>query len=440
MRKEQQILRQIFDAAIMAVAPDTALQRHLHVEKGKWLCSGERRWQLEGRRIFVFGAGKGVSPMAQAVEDLLGDSIEDGLVVVKYDHDLPLQRIRQVQAGHPVPDENGVLAARQILQMAAACTAQDLVLCLLTGGASALTPAPGTGMGLEDLQAVTQLLLSCGATIQELNAVRKHLSVFSGGQLARAVNGAQLCSVIVSDVVGDPLDVIASGPTAPDPTTFADCAEIIRRFNLENRLPAAVRQHLALGLDGKIPETPKPGDPLFERVDNILAATNRQALEAAAQAAEACGYEPCILTDRMTGEARVRAADLVAEAKVRQGHLDSSGRGICLLAGGETTVTITGKGKGGRNQEMALAAALELEGHTGICGLFAGTDGTDGPTDAAGGYAFADSVARMGGRSRAAEFLQANDSNSALTASGDLLWTGPTLTNVMDLSILLINL
>lgn len=429
------VLKNIFDAALAAVAPDNALLRHLRLDNG-WLYADAQRWQLQGRMVRVLGAGKGVAPMAHAVENLLGGWLHEGLVVVKYGHGLPLERIRQLEAGHPVPDANGVTATAELLRLAAACGPDDLLICLLTGGASALTPAPADKLTLADLQETTRLLLECGATIQQLNAVRKHLSSFGGGQLARAANGAEVCSIIVSDVVGDPLDVIASGPTAPDPSTFADCQHIINQFGLENRLPESVRQRLAEGLTGQLLETPKPGDPLFGRVLNVLAATNKQALDAAALAASEAGYEPVILTDRMTGEARLKAAELVATAKLWQQQAKS--KRFCLLAGGETTVTIKGNGLGGRNQEMALAAALALEGNKGICALFAGTDGTDGPTDAAGGYAFADSTMRMGGHTAATAFLEKNDSNAALKRSGDILLTGPTRTNVMDLAILLV--
>ena len=435
MLNERTVLRKIFDAALSAVAPGNALLRHLRLENG-WLCADTQCWQLQGRTVRVLGAGKGVAPMARAVEVLLGEHLREGLVVVKYGHGLPLKRIRQMEAGHPVPDANGVAATAELLRLAGSCKTDDLLLCLFTGGASALTPAPAEDLTLDDLQETTRLLLGCGATIQQLNAVRKHLSAFGGGQLARAANGAELCSIIISDVVGDPLDVIASGPTAPDPATFADCQQIVRQFGLEERLPTAVRQHLAKGLAGQLAETPKPGDALFDRVLNILAATNRQALDAAARAAKAAGYEPIVLTDRMTGEARLKAVELVEAA--RRYQAEDRSRKLCLLAGGETTVTIKGNGLGGRNQEMALAAALALDGGRGICGLFAGTDGTDGPTDAAGGFAFSDSVARMGGHDTANEFLNRNDSNTALIRSGDILKTGPTRTNVMDIAILLV--
>ncbi len=385
MQQQREILRRIFDAALDAVAPEGALLHHLRLDgpgRAGLVADGRRR-DLAGRRVRVLGAGKGVAPMALALEDMLDSRLDEGFIVVKYDHGLPLHRIRQADAGRPVPDASGVRATRHMLDMARTCTEQDLLICLLTGGASALTPAPAPGLGLADLQETTRLLLDCGATIHELNAVRKHLSSFSGGQLARAAGRASVLSVIVSDVVGDPLDVIASGPTAPDASSFGDCREILDRFGLEDKLPVAAREYLRAGLAGRVPETPKPGDPLFGRVQNILAATNRQALDAAAEAATACGYLPCVLTDRMTGEARQKAVELAGEARRRAASLGQDSKGLCLLAGGETTVTIRGKGRGGRNQEMALAAALELEDQPCVCALFAGTDGTDGPTDAA---------------------------------------------------------
>ena len=436
-RREE--LREIFAAALAAVAPDAAVTRHVHLaDGGRLLEAGGRSWDLGRGSVRVVGAGKGAAPMAQALENLLGPHITEGFVVVKYGHHLPLAHMGIAQAAHPVPDAAGVAAAERILEIAHHCAPGDLLICLLTGGASALTAAPAPGLSLEDLQATTNLLLQCGATIYEVNAVRKHLSSLGGGQLAAAANGADVLGIIVSDVVGDALDVIASGPTSPDPSTFARCLEILERYHILGQIPAAARERLEAGAAGRIPETPKPGDPLFERVCNVLAATNRQALEAAAARAEALGMEARILTDSLTGEARDVAAQLVAEARQAAATLKPGDRGVCLLAGGETTVTLTGKGLGGRNQEMALAAALELEGVPGISGIFAGTDGTDGPTDAAGGFADAGSVARMGGRETALAFLRRNDSNAALVEAGDLLITGPTRTNVMDLAALLV--
>ena len=431
------VLYSIFDAGVRAVAPDAALMRHVCLEDGQLLVDGHS-WELPRRgRLLVLGAGKGVAPMGAAVEELLGDRIDTGMLVVKYGHGLPLQQIAQVEAAHPVPDAAGAAATRALLELAAGAAADDLVLCLLTGGASALTPAPVSGVTLEDMQQVTELLLRSGATITELNAVRKHLSRFSGGQLARTAAPAGVVSVIVSDVVGDALDVIASGPTAPDVSTFADCMDILARYGLGSAMPPAVLRHLRQGQLHQEAETPKPGDALFRHVQNTLVATNRQALDAAAEQARSHGFRPVILTDRMVGEAREQAALLVTQARQMAAELAADAQPVCLLAGGETTVTLRGRGRGGRNQEMALAASLALQDCPHICALFAGTDGTDGPTDAAGGCAWAGNLA-VAGLEQARRALEENDSYAILHHCGALLRTGPTRTNVMDLAILLV--
>ncbi len=431
------VLYSIFDAGVRAVAPDAALMRHVCLEDGQLLVDGQS-WKLPRRgRLLVLGAGKGVAPMGAAVEELLGDRIDTGMLVVKYGHGLPLQQIAQVEAAHPVPDAAGAAATRALLERAAGAAADDLVLCLLTGGASALTPAPVSGVTLEDMQQVTELLLRSGATITELNAVRKHLSRFSGGQLARTAAPAGVVSVIVSDVVGDALDVIASGPTAPDVSTFADCMDILARYGLGSAMPPAVLHHLRQGQLHQEAETPKPGDALFRHVQNTLVATNRQALDAAAEQARSHGFRPVILTDRMVGEAREQAALLVTQARQMAAELAADAQPVCLLAGGETTVTLRGRGRGGRNQEMALAASLALQDCPHICALFAGTDGTDGPTDAAGGCAWAGNLA-VAGLEQARRALEENDSYAILHHCGALLRTGPTRTNVMDLAILLV--
>ena len=431
------VLYSIFDAGVRAVAPDAALMRHVCLEDGQLLVDGQS-WKLPRRgRLLVLGAGKGVAPMGAAVEELLGDRIDTGMLVVKYGHGLPLQQIAQVEAAHPVPDAAGAAATRALLELAAGATADDLVLCLLTGGASALTPAPVSGVTLEDMQQVTELLLRSGATITELNAVRKHLSRFSGGQLARTAAPAGVVSVIVSDVVGDALDVIASGPTAPDVSTFADCMDILARYGLGSAMPPAVLRHLRQGQLHQEAETPKPGDALFRHVQNTLVATNRQAVDAAAEQARSHGFRPVILTDRMVGEAREQAALLVTQARQMAAELAADAQPVCLLAGGETTVTLRGRGRGGRNQEMALAASLALQDCPHICALFAGTDGTDGPTDAAGGCAWAGNLA-VAGLEQARRALEENDSYAILHHCGALLRTGPTRTNVMDLAILLV--
>ena len=432
-------LRALVDAGIAAVAPDGAVLRHLRLD-GNVLHADGRSWDLSRyERILVLGAGKGAAPMAAALEGLLGNRITDGLVIVKYDHGLPLQRIRLAEAAHPVPDQAGMDAAREIVAIAESATDRDFVICLFTGGASALTPALCPGVSLKDLQALTHLLLECGATIHEINTVRKHLSAFSGGRLVQAASPAPVLGLIVSDVVGDNLDVIASGPTVPDPSTFGDCAAIMDRFSLWDRLPISIRTRLRDGLEGRADETPKADNPVFRQVTTLLVATISQALEAAAKAAEAGGYASCILCTDMTGEARDRMAELVAGARQRADALQPGDTPLCLLAGGETTVTLRGKGLGGRNQEMALAATLLLDGDERIALVCAGTDGTDGPTDAAGGFADGSGAekARAMGLDLAASLAE-NDSYHALDALGALLRTGPTRTNVMDMVIMLV--
>ncbi|MDO5537268.1 MAG: DUF4147 domain-containing protein [Desulfovibrionaceae bacterium] len=444
------LLLRLNSAALAAVAPDGAVLRHLALDGSRLSLlddSGSAEaWSADlndFRRVLVLGAGKGAAPMALALEELLGDHVDDGLVIVKYDHDLPVghrtRRIRVLEGAHPVPDRAGMEAAAQLVDMAEACTERDLALCVFTGGASALTPALQPGIGLGDLQELTKLLLQCGATIHEINCLRKHLSRLSGGALARALAPARGLGLIVSDVVGDDLDVIASGPTVPDSSTFADCMDIVTRYRLQGRLPAAVEEHLKKGLAGLIPDTPKAGDPAFARLRNVLVATLGQALQAAAAEAGRLNLRPVILTDSLTGEARVRAGELMERARAMQREMSPGERPICLLAGGETTVTIRGSGRGGRNQEMALAASLALAQDTGIAALFAGTDGTDGPTDAAGGFAFAgDALAwpEMGIDARA--MLDMNDSYACLDRAGTLFKSGPTRTNVMDAAIIVI--
>ena len=444
------LLRRIVDAGLAAVAPDGAVLRHLQLDSSRLSVNdvtGKSIWSGDldtYRKIVVLGAGKGAAPMAAAVENRLGDRISDGLVVIKYGHDLPhaqrTRRIRIREGGHPVPDESGAEAAHDIVRLAQGCGQDDLVLCLFTGGASALTPALHEHIPLEAMRRFTGLLLECGATIHEINALRKHLSRFSGGSLVRAAFPATVLGLIVSDVVGDDLDVIASGPTVPDPTTFADCWRILERYQLHEKIPQSIRSHFEAGLHGLVAETPKPGESVFGRVRNTLVASIRQALDAAADEASRLGCIPQVLTSSMTGEAREQAGTIVAEARRRQKALRVGDAPLCLLIGGESTVTLRGNGRGGRNQEMALAATVALADAQGIDLVCVGTDGTDGPTDAAGGYAFSGDLERLRGLGLCPEqFLANNDSYPCLEQAGTLLRTGPTRTNVMDMVVVLVH-
>ena len=392
-----------------------------------------------GGRVLVVGAGKASGAMAAAAEDAWGDLIAAGVVAVKDGHTAPTRTVRLLEAGHPVPDERGAAAAREIRALAESAGTDDLVLVLVSGGGSALTPAPVPPITLGDKQEMTRLLLAAGATINQLNAVRKHCSLLKGGQLARAAAPARVEALLLSDVVGDPLDVIASGPTTPDVSTFAEALGILDRFSLRDRTPRSIVERLERGARGELPETPKPGDPIFTRVRNTVIGNNALVVDAAAARARVLGFAPHVLTRSLEGEAQEVARDLIARGQaIREGRGPAPAP-ACLIAGGETTVTVRGKGRGGRCQEMALGAALALRDQRDIVLLAAGTDGSDGPTDAAG--AIVDSGSAERARRHDADpvlGLEANNSNGVLGCSEDLLVTGPTNTNLLDLYLVLV--
>jgi len=420
--------RSIFDAALAAgdVRPLVvrALAGIVPPEKG---------------RVLVIGAGKASGAMAATVEGIWGDRIVDGLVAVKDGHVAPTRRVRLVEAGHPVPDERGAEAAEEIRVLAEAAGADDLVLVLVSGGSSALTPAPAPPITLADKQDVTRLLLAAGANIGQLNTVRKHCSMLKGGQLARAASPARVEALLLSDVIGDPLDVIGSGPTAPDDSTFAEALAVLDRFGLRGRAPSAVVERLERGARGEIPETPKGGDPLFARVRNTVIGNNALVVDAAALRARELGFAPHVLTRAFEGEAREAARGFVELARaIREGR-GPIAPPACVIAGGETTVTVRGRGRGGRCQEFALAAALAMDGMKNAVLLAAGTDGSDGPTDAAGAIVDGESAAR--GRAKGMNLkarLEDNDANPVFAGLGDLVVTGPTNTNLLDLYLLLL--
>jgi len=431
--------RGIFDAAVRAVDPAEAIRRHL-VRDGERLAIGGERVDLGAvREIVVVGLGKAGAPMAAAVEEILGARIARGVVVTKYGHVQPTRVIRIHEAGHPVPDDAGMAGARAVLDHVKGLDAGDLVLVLISGGGSALTPAPVDGVTLAEKQSLTKALLACGADIREMNTLRKHISRLKGGQLARAAAPARVFTLILSDIVGDPLDAIASGPTVPDPTTYADALAILDKYRIREEIPSSIRTHLEAGATGKVSETPKPEDPLFGRVKSVMVASNIQALEAARAEAERLGFRAIILSSFIEGETREIArmhAALALEVRA-SGH--PARPPVCLITGGETTVTLRGTGKGGRNQEFALASALDIAGLPDVVVFSAGTDGTDGPTDAAGALADGDTVKRalgLGLTPRAA--LDGNDAYPFFERLGDLVITGPTRTNVMDVRLVLV--
>jgi glycerate 2-kinase len=427
----KQALR-IFQAAVKAVDPTAAILRHVKI-RGSMLIAGGKRYRVGAfENIYVIGAGKAGAQMARAIEKLLGAKITAGLVNVKYGHIARLRRIELNECGHPVPDRPGEQGAARIAEIAERAGPRDLVICLISGGASALLPLPAPRITLADKQEATRLLLDCGADIREINCIRKHISRVKGGQLARLAFPATVLTLILSAVIGDDLDVIGSGPTVPDRTTFADARAIFEKYAIWARTPASVRERLS----NETPETPKPGDPIFAKVQNLIVGSNRLAVDAAAKEARARGFRTMVLSTFIEGEAREIARVHAAVAKeIRAAHRPLRPP-ACVISGGETTVTIRGTGLGGRNQEFALAAALEISGLEDVVILSAGTDGSDGPTDAAG--AIADGTTLERSSLDAASFLADNDSYRFFDPLGDLIKTGPTGTNVADIQIVLV--
>jgi len=424
----------ILQAALQAVDPYQAVRDHLHVENGVLWAGRERLTLAQFRRILVVGAGKGGAPMARAVEDVLGTLLTAGLVVVKHGHRSPTERIEIIEAGHPIPDKAGIAAGARVLDLVASAGKDDLVLALISGGGSALLEAPA-GITLPDLQGMTDTLLACGATIHEMNCLRKHMSYVKGGQLARVASPATLVTLVLSDVVGSPLDVIASGPTVADTSTWTDAWAVVEKYALTEVLPNAVTTRLQAGVRGELADTPKPGDPIFERVVTQIVGDNRVAALAACQRAQEFGYHTLLLTTYLEGEASTVAGLAVALAR----EIVASGQPVaapaCLILGGETTVRLgNASGKGGRNQELALAAAIGVAGRPQITIAALATDGNDGPTDSAGGLVDGETVAlgRQAGLD-AGTRLQRHDAYPFLQTTGDLLRCGPTRTNVNDL-------
>ena len=398
-----------------------------------------RAYPLGRGRLVLVSAGKAASAMARAAEQILGPALSDALAVDTSEH-IPLARTRRLLAGHPVPDEAGRRAADEVEALARGLGGDDLLLLLLSGGASALLPAPAEGLTLDDKARTTSALLRAGASIGELNAVRKHLSRLKGGGLARTAAPARIACLALSDVVGDDPSTIASGPVVPDPTTYDTALDVLDRKGVREMVPAAVRRHLEAGARGERPETPKSGDPLFRRVAFDVVGSNRLSVAAAADEARRQGLRPLVLTTRLEGEAREVAKALLAILRECVEAGLPAAPPVCLLAGGETTVTVTGPGRGGRNQELVVAAAEPLAAFPvpAVVASLA-TDGIDGSSDAAGGVADERTLARAQalGLAPPSIFLAENDSRSFLGPLGDLIVTGPTGTNVMDLTALL---
>ncbi|MEN9938559.1 MAG: hypothetical protein RLZZ387_5138 [Chloroflexota bacterium] len=444
----------VLAAALAAVEPGAAVRRFLRLE-GDALHVGDHSYDLARTdRVLLLAVGKAAAPMAAAAADVLGDRLSAGLVVTKHDRatltsgdGLPTggepppavggQRsaVEVIAGGHPIPDARSAEAGQRAAQLLAAAGERDLVLLLVSGGGSALLTLPVPGVALDDMQGLTRQLLASGASINEINTLRKHLDQVKGGGLARLAHPAALAALVLSDVVGNPLDVIASGPAVPDTTTFADAWGVLTRYGLEASAPAAILAHLRRGLAGEVPDTPKPGDPAMRGVAHVLVGSNALAAEAAMAAARAEGFGTLLLTTHLQGEAREAGRVLAAVAHEVAASGSPIPRPACIVAGGETTVTLRGNGRGGRNQELALGALADLAGLEGAVLVALATDGDDGPTDAAGAVVTGESLARARalGLDPAAH-LARNDSYPLFAALGDLLLPGPTQTNVNDLA------
>lgn len=439
--EQRQLLVGMIQSALQAADPYQAVLRHLRLQDDL-LYVGQQIYDLRRyRQVLVVGAGKAGAPMAAAVHELLGDRIAWGWVNVKRGYVLRGQesanRIGPIvlhEAGHPIPDAEGMRGAQTILEHMRGLNEDALVICLISGGGSALLPLPAEGITLQEKQQVTDALLASGAAINDFNTVRKHISAIKGGQLAAAAYPATVISLILSDVIGNPLDVIASGPTAPDPTTWETAWHVVNRFGLMEKIPASVHRRLEHGRIGDLPDTPKPGSPVFHKVQNLIVGDNRQSALAALEYARQAGINALLLTTFAEGEAREVGKLAAGIAKAVAQHGEPLPRPACVILGGETTVTLRGAGKGGRNQELALSAAVALDGWEEVAVLSLATDGTDGPTDAAGALALGDTLSRARRLGLdAQEYLANNDAYHFFQALGDLIVLGPTNTNVNDL-------
>ncbi|HJX22967.1 MAG TPA: glycerate kinase, partial [Candidatus Bathyarchaeia archaeon] len=392
------------------------------------------------KNIYLLGAGKASGAMAEVLEEILGDRITEGFINVNLGNSAISRTGRIIfnKAGHPIPDEDGLRGSRKIIELASRADNDDLIVYLISGGGSALAPLPADGISLRDKMVVTGLLLKAGATINELNTVRKHLSAIKGGLLAKAASPATVIGLIISDVVGDPLDVISSGPTAHDPSTFKEAKEVLERYGLWEMAPRPVKSHIELGATGEKPETPKAEDKIFDKVYNIIVASSESALESMRRKALKLGLRPVVLSSMIEGESKDVGKVLASIAKEVKSFDAPVAKPAAIIGGGETTVTVKGSGSGGRNQELALGAALKISGYQGTTIASMGSDGIDGPTDAAGAVSDGTTLERaMKIGMEPYEYLRENNSYSFFMKLGDLIFTGPTGTNINDLMILI---
>lgn len=430
----------ILQACLEAADPERAVRHFLDIRGEVLTVRPDFQISLEEfDRVFVVGGGKASAPMAMAVEEILGDRLVDGVICVKYGHGLPLKRVEVLEGSHPLPDEAGQAATKRIIKMLASLGDRDLVISCISGGGSALLPSVPDGVTLEEKQELTGHLLAVGADIHEMNAVRKHLSISKGGNLMRVAYPAFVINLMLSDVVGDDPDTIASGPFVPDRTTYEDVLTILKKYGLLETVSGGILRRLQAGAEGKIPETPKEGDEIFKRVRNVIVGSNFLSLCAGEAVATELGYRPVLLSSSIEGDTFEAARFHGAIAQ----EIRTTGKPIappgCILSGGETTVVLTGKGQGGRNQHFALSLVRKAAQIRGSLFLSAGTDGTDGPTDAAGAIVDSDTLERalkLGMDPDA--YFRNNDSYSFFQPLDDLIVTGPTRTNVMDVRVVLI--
>ena len=432
MNQRQQAI-EIFLAGVESVKPKNLIRNHVAIDNDNLWIDGTSFPLAAIRNIYVVGFGKASAAMSQALESILCARISGGCVITKYGHSVPQQFIEIIEAGHPVPDENGLRGTAQILSIVKNAGRDDLVICLISGGGSALLADVPDGCTLEDIRLLNSLLLKTGADITEINCIRKHLSNVKGGHLAKAAYPARLVSLIISDVIGDPLDVIASGPTTPDPTTFADAVSILKKYHIEDKISNQMYRMLLDGMRDKQKETLKVSDEALLNTTNLVIGTNMLALETAKEKAKSFGYDTQIVTNTLAGDVTDVAAYIIESVKV-------AGKHSCLLFAGEPTVKVTGTGLGGRNQHLALMIANQLKDKPGITVLVAGTDGTDGPTDATGAIVDActwENASKL--NLNMEQYIMNNDAYRFFKQEGGLIITGPTQTNVMDLMITLIH-
>jgi hydroxypyruvate reductase len=432
-------IARIMKAALEAVAPAIVVERCMQ-RVGNQLVIGEKIYQLNDyKRVFLIGFGKASTAMGETAAEILSTHLSRGVLIAKKEYLGDRLPIPVLEASHPVPDQRSIRSAQSIIQLLSATTEKDLVICLISGGGSALLTAPVSGISLEDIQSLTKVLLGCGATINEINCLRKHLSRVKGGQLTRHAAPAKLVTLILSDVVDDPLDVIASGPTTPDTSTFSDALSILKKYDVIRDVPSSITQHLQRGMAGDVEETPKSSDPIFNNVQNLIIGNNYLSAKAAIQQGLREGFNTLLLTTSLQGEAREAGKFFAAIAKQVAATGNPVQTPACIVAGGETTVTLSGDGLGGRNQELALGAVEYFAGlHNAVLVTLA-TDGDDGPTDAAGAVVTGETLKRASRLGmHPSTYLSRNASYEFFDQLGDLLMPGMTGTNVNDLTFLII--